>query len=66
MFETCMMGLVVFIEDACGVSAPHPQTISLSNLRVLCEHLQLPKAQQVEFTARIIAMPFALNSTCLA
>ena len=34
------------------------------NLRVLCEHLHLPKAQQVEFTARIIAMTFAVNSTC--
>ena len=35
-----------------------------SNLRVLCEHLHLPKAQQVEFKARIIAMIFAVNSTC--
>jgi hypothetical protein len=34
-----------------------------SNLRVLCEHLHLPKAQQVEFKARIIAMIFAVNST---
>ena len=32
-----------------------------NNLRVLCEHLHLPKAQQVEFKARIIAMTFAVN-----
>ena len=31
-----------------------------SNLRVLCDHLQLPKGRQVEFKARIIAMTFAV------
>ena len=34
-----------------------------SNLQVLCEHLHLPKAWQVEFKARIIALTFAVNST---
>ena len=52
------------IEDASGVSSPHPQTTSPHNLQVLCEHLYFPKAWQVEFKARIIAMTFAANSTC--
>ena len=35
-------------------------------MRILCEHLHLPRARQVEFKARIIAMTFAVNSTCQA
>ena len=30
-------------EDACGGPPPHLRTSSASNLRVLCEHLHLPK-----------------------
>ena len=41
-----------------------PPNNSPSNLRVLCDHLHLPKARQVEVKARIIAMTFAVNSTC--
>ena len=55
---------LVVIEDAYGGSSPHPQTTPPSDLWVLCEHLHLPKARQVEFKARIIAMVFAANSTC--
>ena len=52
------------IEDACGGASPHPQTIPPSNMQVLCEHLHLPKARQVEPKARVAAMVFAVNSTC--
>ena len=52
------------IEDAWGGSSPHPQTTPPSNLRGLCEHLDLPKARQVEFKARIIPRTFARKSTC--
>ena len=43
-----------------------PKRRSQNNLQVLCEHLHLPKARQVEFKARIIAMAFAVNSACWA
>ena len=43
-----------------------PKSNLPSNLRVLCDHLQLPKARQVEFKARIIATTFAVNSACWA
>ena len=40
-----------------------PKPPSPSNLQVLCEHLHLPQARQVELEARMIAMAFAVNST---
>ena len=43
-----------------------PLTNSSCNLRVLCEHLHLPMARQVEFKARTIAMTFAMTSACQA
>ena len=64
---SCLPHLVIvfiLIEDACGGSLPHPQAPPPNNLRVLCEHLHLPKPRQVEFKARIIAMTCAVNSTC--
>ena len=42
-----------------------PRSTPPINLRVLFEHLHLPKAWQVEFKARMIAMTFAVNSTFL-
>ena len=52
------------IEDACGGSSPHPQTTRPSNLRVLCGHLYLPEARQVDVKAAIITMTFAVNFSC--
>ena len=46
--------LEFIIEDACGGSSPHPQATPPSNMRVLCEHLHVPKARQVEFKANCI------------
>ena len=55
--------IYIYIEDACGVSTRTPEHFP-SSLRVLCEHLHPPKPRQVEFTARISALIFAVNSTC--
>ena len=48
--------LDLILEDVCGVASPHPQTTPASNLWVLCEHLHLAKARQLEFKARIITI----------
>ena len=41
-----------------------PPNNPASYLRGLCEHLDLPKARQVERKVGIVAMNFALNSLC--
>ena len=45
------------------IAAPPKNPLKQS---VLCEHFHLLKARQVEFEARVIAMTFALDSTCQA
>ena len=46
------------------IAAP-PNTLP-KNVQVVCEHLDLPKPWQVEFTARIIAVQFQAHAQKLA